>query len=451
MQTDITIEVLGPLTASVSGSPIQIPGLIAPTLLAILAFERGPQPRRTLVELLWGEAVLDGGIQEQSAYNRLYTATNLLRQCFGDETKSLFATDRGKRTLELVRQPCVTIDIDIFRQEARTGRTSRTDWRDASLEPCHGLDHPALRKYQHEIGELTRQRDAASHTHTGPARKPRIRIVDSNLVVIKAVLLGWGLDDLLVPTGYVPRYVPIPWGGDILASLDNRQVDIAIYNRMETLAYSESTTTDINILVSVGHSMGGRNFSVLANRNGPWAAMSAAEFLASSAKATFLVPARSDMYSNLLDVLCTYDMNAADRITVLNVPHATVELADRDPNILLVGGQNTRFAAVASGRYVELITFDMLDRAHQRRLGRYSENIVVATTSLIDQMREVGLENLGPQLRDNFIAHWSDTDLFDEHLDELALHTELYDQQSLVRHILYESYRFGSPQPWVTS
>ncbi len=438
---------LGPVRLWVAGSEVPLRGWQCPTLLALLVFNPGEHHRRQLVSELWGEAMLDGGRREDSALARLYVATRKLRIAMKDHQHELLVTDRGKRTLELSRTAEIAIDFDDFRDELNSGHPSAARRRIDSVHVCQGLEVPVLNGCRDLVRHLAA--DAQLRTDlTDPARRIS-RIVDSDLVVVKAILLGWGLEDILQTAGYSHRYVHLPWGNQILATLDSGRVDFAIYNHMETQTYlRDNPSSTIRVLGSFGHSMGGKNFYILTHCHGRWADVSGEDFLRSPAGATFLVPKHSDMYHNLLSVLeLEEDALRKWDIHVIHAPTTTIELAGHDRDSLLVGGQNLRFEALASRNYTELVSFDTLRDVHRGRLRAASENALLSRVDVVEGLSAAGITDLWSATRNQFNDRWGSVEHFDALLEDLCLHTGFTERPALARHILYETYRFGSPGP----
>ena len=151
IQLPVEIQVLGPVRVFLPGSEVRLPGWACPTLLAILVFDAGENSRRRLVEEIWGEGELVGGVGERRAMQRLYAVTSALKRLLGETAPQLLDTDRGKGTLELIRSGHVSIDYDDFCADLREGRRNQAALRLAGREVCQGLELPTLTGYRQRV------------------------------------------------------------------------------------------------------------------------------------------------------------------------------------------------------------------------------------------------------------------------------------------------------------
>lgn len=277
--------------------------------------------------------------------------------------------------------------------------------------------------------------------------QPTWRLADSDLVVVKAVLLAWGLDKELARLGQDVSFVHVPWGAEILKTLDSGAIDVAIYNHMEAKQYvAETSECSVEILGGIGHSMGGKNFYVLAHKDGCWRSRTASDLVSNPAGASFLVPEKSDMHRNLLFVLdLAEDDLSGLGITVIHARSGPLELAGTVPDVLLVGGQNLRFEALESGDYRELLTHDDLPEHKRERLLEHSENVLLANARSLERFEAIGMHDIWATSVETFHHRWGTHDQFDVLFEELCLHTGLTSKPDVVRKILFDTYRLGRP------
>jgi len=306
-------------------------------------------------------------------------------------------------------------------------------------------------------GDLTdQQRDQFRDVLAEAARSGRtVRVADSTLIVVKAVLLGWQMERVMARRHYRATYVPMRWSDDVVRAVAVGQVQIALYNERRIQHMLDSvpgTAEDVAVIGRFGHSMGGRNFYLLAADTGPWSAVPAQRFLANPSGARIAVPRDSDMFGNLLTVLGT-DEAGLDRlgVQILDVPHHLgLEIFQLNPEVLVVGGQNLRLQARLAGGFVELINTDMLDFELQGRLWNAAANTMIANRRWLDSFG-MDPQDLYDDLIRNFLWYWSDERRFDDRLQELIMGVATPpgippdSGRLLVKHILFETYRFGAP------
>ncbi|RPK63198.1 hypothetical protein EES43_11745 [Streptomyces sp. ADI96-02] len=281
------------------------------------------------------------------------------------------------------------------------------------------------------------------------------RLADSTLIVVKALLLGCGFEDVLARHHH--RVVPIqlPWSDQLVRDVAAGRLDLAIYNEQRLLRMIEDDPRLESQTVSVGrlgHSMGGRNFYLLAARAGRWGGTTAEEFLADPAGAEIAVPKYSDMFANVLSAFSTDEAGLRDLgIRVLDVPHHLgLELFHLNPDVLAVGGQNLRMHARDSDDYFELLNSEMLPVPIQMRLRSAAANVLIANRAWLSAL-DTPPSELYRQLMRRFHDMGADPDRFEAVVDDLIAHASFPLQNSqdsrerLVRHVLFESYRLGDP------
>ncbi|MFC9236737.1 DUF4145 domain-containing protein [Streptomyces decoyicus] len=281
------------------------------------------------------------------------------------------------------------------------------------------------------------------------------RLADSSLIVIKALLLGCGFEQLLAQHHHRLVHVQLPWSDQLVKDVSQRLLDVAIYNeqRVLRLLESEDEVRDQVVPIGrVGYSMGGRNFYLLAARAGRWGNATAAEFLADPAGAQIAVPKHSDMFDNVLAAFSTDEAGLLDMgVTILDVPHHLgLELFHLNRDVLAVGGQNLRMHARDSDDYFELLDSEVLSPCARKRLRSAAANVLIANRSWLTEMRTDAGE-LHRELMRCFHAMGSEEARFEEVVQHLVAHASFPQEcgpegrERLVRHVLFESYRLGEP------
>ncbi|MFF0446216.1 DUF4145 domain-containing protein [Streptomyces sp. NPDC004609] len=281
------------------------------------------------------------------------------------------------------------------------------------------------------------------------------RLADSTLIVVKAVLLGCGLEKALARRNHRVVPVQLPWSDNLVRDVSTRTLDVAVYNeqRMLRLLETEQAIRDQVVPVGrVGYSMGGRNFYLLAARGGRWGGVTAQEFLANPAGAHIAVPKHSDMFGNLLSALSTDEAGLADMgVSVLDVPHHLgLELFHLNRDVLAVGGQNLRMHAQEGDAYFELLNSDMLPPPTQARLRSAAANVFIANRAWLEEL-DLHPAELHRELMRSFHECGSDDETYQRLVRDLVTHASFPPEtlpdsrEQLVRHVLFESYRWGRP------
>ncbi|MER5357780.1 DUF4145 domain-containing protein [Streptomyces sp. NPDC002785] len=291
---------------------------------------------------------------------------------------------------------------------------------------------------------------AAVHRSAGTTR-----LADSTLIVVKALLLGCGFEEVMARHNH--RVVPIqlPWSDQLVRDVAQGRLDLAIYNEQRLTSMIEGEEELKSKVVSVGrvgHSMGGRNFYLLAARGGRWGRATAEEFLANPAGAEIAVPKYSDMFANVLSVFSTDEAGLRDLgVRVLDVPHHLgLELFHLNRDVLAVGGQNLRMHARDEDDYFELLNSDVLPIATQARLRSAAANVLIANQAWLSALG-TRPNDLYRELMRRFHELGADQGRFEGVVDDLIAHASFPLQNSqasrerLVRHVLFESYRLGDP------
>ncbi|MFG3407839.1 DUF4145 domain-containing protein [Streptomyces sp. NPDC048142] len=281
------------------------------------------------------------------------------------------------------------------------------------------------------------------------------RLADSTLIVVKALILGCGFDEVLARRSHRLVCVQLPWSDQLVSEVAEGRLDLAIYNEQRLLSMIEEDEELAHRVASVGrlgHSMGGRNFYLLAARGGRWGGATAEEFLADPAGAEIAVPRYSDMFANVLTAFATDEAGLRERgVRILDVPHHLgLELFHLNRDVLAVGGQNLRMHARDEDDYFELLNSDMLPAPAQARLRSAAANVLVANRAWLSS---IGFRpnDLFRELMRRFHDMGADVDRFETTVDELIAHASFplqstrSSRERLVRHVLFESYRLGDP------
>lgn len=85
------------------------------------------------------------------------------------------------------------------------------------------------------------------------------RLADSTLIVVKALLLGCGFDEVLARRNHRVVCVQLPWSDQLVGEVAEGRLDLAIYNEQRLLRMAEEDGELESRVVSVGrlgHSMG---------------------------------------------------------------------------------------------------------------------------------------------------------------------------------------------------
>ncbi|MFB7528400.1 DUF4145 domain-containing protein [Streptomyces sp. NPDC056178] len=281
------------------------------------------------------------------------------------------------------------------------------------------------------------------------------RLADSTLIVVKALLLGCGFEEVMARHNH--RVVPIqlPWSDQLVRDVAQGRLDLAIYNEQRLhrmMEDEEDLRARVVSIGRVGHSMGGRNFYLLAARGGRWGGATAEDFLADPAGAEIAVPKHSDMFANVLTAFSTDEAGLHEMgVRILDVPHHLgLELFHLNRDVLAVGGQNLRMHARDEDDYFELLNSEVLPSATQARLRSAAANVLIAGRAWLSAIG-TRPNDLYRELMRRFHDMGADQGRFETVVDDLVAHASFPLQSSpasrerLVRHVLFESYRLGDP------
>jgi hypothetical protein len=282
--------------------------------------------------------------------------------------------------------------------------------------------------------------------------KDVLQIANSRLVVVRSILIAWDLEGLIEPAGYSLHYVELPWTEALLRAVAECRLHFAIFNHLSAREYCANNANDPLVSLGIfGYSMGGKNFCVIASRQGSWGGIETDTFLENPNGAVVCVGIHSDRYRNLLKALALTEDELHERgIRLINIPEPTLEVFETDPDALLVGGQNTRFEALRSGKYFELVRYEALDETRRAWFRESAANTLVASTPMIADLHDRHVDDLFAQLRRNFYANWHDPRQFRGLLDRIINECEFgaadpQEREFVARHVLYETYRIGEP------
>lgn len=226
---------------------------------------------------------------------------------------------------------------------------------------------------------------------------------------------------------------------------------MAVFNQERVIEFQAAHPSELRILGVFGHSMGGRTFCILAHREGRWAGVSAEEFLSAPQTARICVGLETDRFANMLQAFgMTEEELRQNGVAIVNVAEPSLDVFLNDRDVLLVGGQNSRFEAVISGEYLELVRYESLSEDRREWFRRSSANALVISEGLHDELVGKGLKGLYSSLRREFFANWQDPRSFPNLLDQIIRRCEFarsdpHDRERIARHILYETYRIGEP------
>lgn len=230
-------------------------------------------------------------------------------------------------------------------------------------------------------------------------------IATSNLTVVDSLMQGWDCKSVFAKYGLSIEEHPYKWSDKILKDLASGKIDVAIYNKESCLNYNMCNEANIHIIRDVCSSMGGRNFYILASREGKWKDMTLDTFKKSLDSTTIIgVSKSSDMYKNLLYILDMSEEALNDLGVKFMDYHSDqgLQLFDVFPDLLIIGGQDIRYLAERSGKYFELISYDDFPQDKRTFFYRNSINSLLVSPSGLEKLRGVNMEKLSGDLMLNF-------------------------------------------------
>ena len=297
-----------------------------------------------------------------------------------------------------------------------------------------------------------RAQDQLSMQLAAPEHEAEVRVASSKLTVVRAIELGWNLESELLRYGLKVATLSYPWSDRILDDLAAGHIDLAIYNRARAAFAIEQQGIAVAILGCFGHSMGGRNFYLLARASSPWAAASRDTLPEQLCDVTIAVPYGSDIIENV-ELALGGDRSALETrgIRFIHVPaNAGLEIFNIGHDILVSAGQNLRMLARFTGGYEEVVSFGTLSASIRDIFLQRSENCLLASEPFAAKLRAAGSTDLFDRLRRNFFITWHDPRHEDALVRSLSslidldgITIDLADRIS--RNILFETYRIGRP------
>lgn len=277
-----------------------------------------------------------------------------------------------------------------------------------------------------------------------------LRLATSGLTVIDSIMQGWDCDLIFRRNGFTIDRFPYKWSDKILTDMEAGKLDIAIYNKESCLSFNKNNGGSIHIVRDICSSMGGRNFYILASKNGKWRNMTLEQFKQSIDSDTIIgVPKHSDMYKNLLFILDISEEEIVSRGVKIIDYHSDqgLELFKILPDLLIVAGQDIRFLAECIGDYFELISYDYFPQEKKNYFFKNSINSLIISNSAMSKLKNINIEQLGIDLMLNFYRNFMKKDSTDKIYGALVnkLSHICHDEETLkyiINKILFETYRF---------
>lgn len=271
----------------------------------------------------------------------------------------------------------------------------------------------------------------------------------SRLVVVRAVTAALRRSASSPGASLSPTFVELPWGDALIDSVADGSLAMCIYNESRGLERIGAVGS-VTHAGTLGYSMGGRNFAVVASRHGRWAGCEMRDLSERFADASVIVGRSTDRFSNLLDVLGLPDeASLRDRnITVIDVADSPCTMLLSMPDAIMVAGQNRRIEARQSPDLVELDGFDDLGRETRSRIRSRSANALFVADRLPS---ELGMtpEQIRLVLWSQVSLQWAseaDTLLHviadESEFDGLSMAARL----EAAEEIVFATYRFGTPR-----
>ena len=276
-----------------------------------------------------------------------------------------------------------------------------------------------------------------------------LHVATSNLTVIDSLMQGWDCKSVFAKYGLSVEEHPYKWSDKILKDLASGKIDLAVYNKESSLNFNMCNETNVHIIRDVCSSMGGRNFYILASREGKWKDMTLESFKQSLDNKTVIgISKSSDMYKNLLYIM---DMSE-EELNAIGVKfmdyHSDqgLQIFDVFPDLLIVGGQDIRYLAERTGNYFELISYDDFPLEKRTFFFRNSINSLLLSPSGYKKLIGIGIERLANELMLNFYKNLmtmeSKRKIFGKLVNRLSRICE--DDNALeyvVNKIIFETYR----------
>jgi len=279
--------------------------------------------------------------------------------------------------------------------------------------------------------------------------KPVIKVATSNLTVVDAINQSWDCKKILNSFGFEVEEYKYEWSNKILDDLNETKLDLAIYNKQETIKFNKINGNRITILRDLCSSMGGRNFYILATKAGRWKNMNLEDFKNTIGQDTIIsVSKSSDMYKNLLYIL---DMNESELLEkgVKIVDYKTtpnLAIFEFNPDLLLIAGQDIRFLAEYRGNFIEVLGYDDFPKDKRDFFYNNSINSLLISESGIKKLRNIDMKKFTLELISNFYKNLSTTDKASKIYARLSqnlsgLCENDIESEYIIKKIIFETYR----------
>ena len=277
-----------------------------------------------------------------------------------------------------------------------------------------------------------------------------LHMATSGLTVVDSLIQGWECENIFRKNGFLVEKHSYKWSDKILMDLQSGKLDVAIYNRESCVTFNKCHGGNIKIIRNVCSSMGGRNFYILASKNGKWKDLTLEQFKQQIDNQTIIAVAKnSDMYQNLLYILDMSEDDILARGVKFIDFHSEqgLDLFNILPDMLLVAGQDIRFLAECKGGFFELISYERIPQQKRAFFYNNSINALLVSSSGMQKMKGIDIERVAVDLMLNFYRNFLQADSLEK------IYTVLMDKLNyicdeddtlkyIVNKILYETYRF---------
>lgn len=279
----------------------------------------------------------------------------------------------------------------------------------------------------------------------------QIKTSQNNLTVVKAFLLGSGLEELLAKKTAV-RKIPYDWSDRLLDDLAGSKLDFIIYNSNRTRKFiNDRYLENIEIIDHCCFSMGGDNFFLLGKKD-VWKETSLTEFQRNIKKndKTIIVTSRNS--DNIDNLSLLIDINDP-KVKIVNLPAETIrkETFDINPNILICGSQNSRFNLLYQDDVIEVLNLGSIsDKKLKNQIISNSENSFVVNKKIYDIIPKKDLLELIKEAKRVFHDLTTNHEGIDSIVSKLldSVNHIAYSKDNaefIVNNILYKTYRIGKP------
>src|SRR6478609_3000313 len=152
---DARFQLLGPMTVTVDGNPVPVPGAAERALLALLLLAPGrPVAATTLIDRLWAESNLP-----TDPMNALQLRVSKLRRALGPHGSTLIVRHHGGYEAAVDRD---AVDVDRFAGAVREARTRSNRAGDYGDDHLDAYDRALSLWCGRPLAEFTDQRWAAA-------------------------------------------------------------------------------------------------------------------------------------------------------------------------------------------------------------------------------------------------------------------------------------------------